>query len=708
MLRADAGIGGRMTDHTTTRGKEPDTALSPEHARLWAVMSHEIRTPLMGVVGMLEVLNRTGLSEEQRRILATAEESSATLMRIIDDVLDFAKLQSTQVRFETAAADPLAILEGAADLLSQLAAAKRLSLTCEMLGEVPAIMCDALRLRQVLLNLAANAVKYTDCGSVSLTVAQLARNGDTATLRFSVQDTGQGIPADLQGFLFQPFWQLAGSSGLGGVGLGLAICRTLVDAMGGRIAVDSAAGRGTRFDIDIPFTVAPTADTAVARPLEGCEIVVVDTGERALGIALRLLAAAGADITRVENLGLAPRRAAKAEGPMDKHAGKRPVILIGPEAEAEDVEATAYALQRVNPDLAAALIWLYPGPGGNLPGLRYAVAPVAAYPMRRRDLVAAVMTVSGAARGPSGLTVVARHDPQHPPADTTDAVNAARADGLVVLVAEDNRVNQEVLRQQLAILGYDCDVVPTGHAALKAMDARRYPLLLCDCHMPGMDGFELTGLIRAREGAEGTSHMPIVAVTANAVPGEAMRCRAAGMDDYLAKPIEIGALQAKLERWIGSPQARTALTGASWTGPAPDAAMPVVDLSALIEVYGRDRARLGPVLARWCATVTEALGDLEASLGARAWETAGAISHRLKGSAGVAGAASLSAAVAVLEVVLKGGNAAAIADESARLRVAAQRALADVEEWLAATAGQAALWERPAGDKSDVVSGVKR
>lgn len=667
-----------------TEKNAPAPVAPADVARIWAVMSHEIRTPLMGVVGMLEVLNRTTLTDEQRRIIATAEESSVSLMRIIDDVLDFAKLESSQVKLEEAPADPAAIVEGTAELLANIAGSKRLTLTCEIAGETPWVVCDALRLRQVLLNIGANAVKYTESGNVALKVATLSSGPDTATLRFSVADTGAGVPLELQGFLFEPFWQLAGRGaslgGMGGVGLGLAICRTLVDAMGGHIAVDSRPGEGTRFDVDVTFKLAPPA--AARLPVFGdTEVVAVDTGEATLGIALRYLEGAGASLVRVDTLG--------ALGRHPPAAAKKTVMLLGPDAEAEDVEATAVALRRMGSERFSSIVWLHQGAAGSLPA-RSGVWPVRINPMRRGDLFAAVARRGGAREG-DGFAVLARHRERF--VDPSDAVQAARADGLVILVAEDNKVNQEVLRQQLAILGYDCDIAPTGHAALKLLGERSYPLLLCDCHMPGMDGFELTRMIRAKESGGG-ARMPIVAVTANAVPGEATRCRAAGMDDYLAKPIEIGTLQAKLDRWIGPVR-----PNASWTtAPATriEAPEPTLDLRSLSVVYGNDPARLAPIIEQWTSSMKEVLHDLDASVTAQAWETALAAAHRIKGTAGVAGAARLSAAAAALEVTLQGRDTAAIERDCERVRALTLAGMKEAADWRRKTSAQAAVSEKAA------------
>lgn len=670
--------------NVTAPGVGKSVAVAPaDVARIWAVMSHEIRTPLMGVVGMLEVLNRTGLSDEQRRIISTAEESSVALMRIIDDVLDFAKLESAQVNLEESVADPVAILEGTAHLLAAIAGPKRLVLTCEAEGALPLVLCDALRLRQVLLNIGANAVKYTETGTVALTVSLIDSRDGAATLRFSVTDTGEGVPLDLQGYLFQPFWQLVGReaslSGMGGVGLGLAICRTLVDAMGGQIAVDSRPGEGTRFDVDVTFRIAPAQ---VTRPrLDDMEIVTVDTGDTALGIAARYLEGAGASVVRVDTLGALARHAPAAN--------KRVIVLLGADTEAEDVEATSAALQRMGSDRLSSIVWLHRGAAGSLPA-RSGVWPVRANPMWRGDLFAAV-TKTGNAREGDGVAVVARH--QERLIDPNAAMQAARADGMVVLIAEDNKVNQEVLRQQLAILGYDCDIASTGRAALKMLSERTYPLLLCDCHMPGMDGFELTRTIRGHENGE--TRMPIVAVTANAVPGEAQRCRAAGMDDYLAKPIEISALQAKLSRWIGPAQAHPTWGGVTAVHAA-EPAEKLLDLRGLSVVYGNDPQRLAPILEQWSNGMREMLKDLEDSFEAKSWEAALAATHRIKGSAGVAGAARVSTSAAALEVALRGGNAAAVASERARVRALIQTSLNEAADWRRAAKDQARVMQTPA------------
>ena len=352
-------------------------------------MSHEIRTPLMGVVGMLEVLNRTTLTDEQRRITATAEASSVSLMRIIDDVLDFAKLESSKAKLDEAPADPAEIVEGTAEFLANIAGAKRLDITCEVEGDPPLVQCDALRLRQVLLKIGVNAVKYTESGAVALKVAVPHGDTEAVTLRFSIADTGAGVPRELQVFLFEPFWQLAGrgasTGGMGGVGLGLAICRTLVDAMGGRIAVECRPGEGSRFDVEVTFKRAAATASLLPR-FDDTEIAAVDTGDATLGIALRYLAARGSSVLRIDNLGALGRYLAGAR--------RKTVMLLGPDVEVEDVEATAVALRSMGSELYSSIVWLHRGAAGSLPA-RSGVWPVRTNPMRRSELFAAVSRLGG-------------------------------------------------------------------------------------------------------------------------------------------------------------------------------------------------------------------------------------------------------------------------------------------------------------------------
>jgi CheY-like chemotaxis protein/HPt (histidine-containing phosphotransfer) domain-containing protein len=660
-------------------------------ASVWGAMSHEIRTPLMGVLGMLEILGRTPLTDEQRRIIATAEESSVALMRIVDDVLDLAKLESTQVTFDPVPTDLASMLESSTELLANQAAAKGLGITCEADLKLPAVLCDSVRLRQVLLNLGANAVKFTDSGHIALTAELIEATPAFAAVRFTVADSGLGIPQELQDFLFRPFSQLASTAGrgLGGAGLGLAICRNLVEAMGGKITVDSAPRKGTRFHVDIslPIVAGDARVTDMTTPrIDGLTVIAVDGGEPALHIAVRYLEGAGGSVRRVAALTDLPDVCTAYQLSGIEVAA----IIVGPGVEPEDMEAATAALQTVSSNAKPPILWLHPrAVGGALAMARRGVRAIRAHPLRRAELL---MAVAGA------RPVVAEADPApvltrravHAagPYSDEEAVAAARAEGRVILVAEDNPINQQVLRQQLAILGFDCDVANGGGMALRALGERTYPLLLCDCHMPGIDGFELTRIIRTGERA-GTSRLPIIAITANAMPGEEARCKAAGMDDYLAKPIEIRALQSAIERWIdvrhrpAMPEAAAVAVypHAMSDNPAPINGVVTADVSGAVDlrnlnaVFGNDAARMKAVLEQWCSVIGEAVADLRDALAQARWDAATASVHRIKGSAGIVGAHGLSAAAAALETALRVKDLANIITEGRRVQDLAAVAL---------------------------------
>ncbi|MBX7198478.1 MAG: response regulator [Rhodospirillaceae bacterium] len=632
----------------------------PQDAAVWAAVSHEIRTPLMGVMGMLEILGHTSLTEEQRRIIATAETSSVALMRIIDDVLDFARLESSSVSLSPVSTDLGALAEDCAVFLAGQAGAKGLIVTCETDHRLPLVMCDPVRVRQLLVNLGGNAVKFTDQGMVAVSVQMTAATSREVSLRLTVRDSGIGIPENLRSFLFQPFSRLAQGDAQGtvrsGAGLGLAICRRIVEIMGGAISLEAASKGGSVFHIDLILPVAAAAgDDSGA--LDGLVVLAVE-GDAATAIALTYLEAAGAAVTRLAGLGEITLRLAAARG-----APEPVLVLLGPDSEAEDIAAVDGALKAMT-HAAPSLLWLRPRTA--IPG--QVADSIGAHPLRRAELLARARRVIDPSADTQAV-VTRRAEPAGFAAVREDTAAAARAEGRVVLVAEDNPINQDVLCQQLSILGFDCDIAENGIAALKALDAGTYPAMLCDCHMPGMDGFELTKRVRAAEAAGTRPRMPIIAVTANALPGEAARCRAAGMDDYLPKPIEIRTLSAMLTRWIPGIAPSPAASGPE------TAAAAVVDIRNLEAIYGNDPARLQRVLSEWRTGVEEGLRVISGAIGSGRLEPALEAAHRIKGSAGIAGAYGLSADAAVLETALRAGDAVAARDAARKMEATARAAI---------------------------------
>ncbi len=473
-----------------------------------AAMSHEIRTPMNGVLGMLELLGHSSLSAEQREMLETARDSAGTLLHIIDDILDFSKIEAGRMDIERQPLDIHALMEGVAETLAPAARKKGIALHLHLCPTIPkSVLGDPVRLRQILFNLAGNAVKFTERGYVAIRLERREEAGAKGLpLRLTVADTGIGIADDLKAKLFQPFIQADSSTSrrFGGTGLGLSITRRLVELMQGRIGLESHVGQGSTFLVELELEEGPN---------EGGDILSFP----GLCVSLRLRDAL---LRQTLETYLA-------------HVGA--VVLSDDDRALPDITIT----DGVPPFVGSGkFILLVDGDGARPVGADYFLT----LPVRRAALYRALAKAQGLY--PEEATEPERWTPASPPGR-----EEAAASGRLVLVAEDHRVNQMVISRQLALLGYACDMYPDGRSALAAWRHGGHALLLTDCNMPEMDGYELTSAIRAVEAAEGRQRLPIVALTANAMAGEDQRCISAGMDGFLSKPLDLKQLQECLERW---------------------------------------------------------------------------------------------------------------------------------------------------------------
>jgi PAS domain S-box-containing protein len=476
-----------------------------------ATMSHEIRTPMNGVIGLVEILGRTSLQADQREIVSTVAESASALLSLIDDILDFSKVEAGKLELEAAPLDLAELVDGVGALLASSAAAKGVELICAIDADVPeSLLGDAARVRQVLFNLVGNAIKFTAAGFVRVQV-----NATGGGIGIAVSDTGIGIAADQQVRLFEAFVQAEQSTTrrFGGSGLGLAIVARLVGLMGGSVTVSSQPGEGSTFSVHLPLHAVERPD-APPPTLSGLRVTAVVAGgalDDAARVTVGALSRAGADV-RVRPIPQA------ADGAAD-------VVYVtrGALAGADD------GLAQVLASSSAPLVSDRTAAGdAPLPS----AAPVGTSAITGRSVVQAVAGAAG------------RLLAQEAPAPV--AVERGKP---VVLVAEDHPVNQMVISEQLASLGFDCEIADDGAVALDLVAEGRFSILLADCHMPRLDGFELTRLIRA--GEAGTDrHLPIIAVTASAFESEAKRCLAAGMDEVLRKPFSLEALDQCLSRWL--------------------------------------------------------------------------------------------------------------------------------------------------------------
>jgi PAS domain S-box-containing protein len=650
--RAVLGITINITEHkemeiALQKAKEAAEVATQAKSDFLASMSHEVRTPMNGVIGMAGLLADTPLNPEQRDYVESIKSSADALMTIVNDILDFSKVEAGKLELEKMDFDIRSAIENMNDVLAVRAREKGLEYVWLMEPNVPTqLVGDPGRLRQVLINLIGNAIKFTPKGNVDLHISLVSETDNEVIIRFDIRDTGIGIPQNKLDVIFHPFTQADTSTTrkYGGTGLGLSISKRLTELMGGQIGAESVEGKGSIFWFTVKLgkqTAGRISEESLPYDISGLRVLGVDDNLTNRKVLEQMLRSWGCRVEVVESAATALSALHTAVASGDPfHVAI--IDMLMPEVDGE----TLGRMIKATPQLMNTILIAWSSSNKREEATELGQAGFAQYltkPIKQSQLYNAI--VKSVARDEEKVMTGT-------PAQAATPVFKQESRKVRILLAEDNVVNQKVAIAMLTKMGYHADVVANGHEVLKALETIPYDLVLMDVHMPEMDGLEATRRIRDGKSAVRNHLIPVIAMTASAMKGDREMCLDAGMNDYISKPINPNEVARALERWSASqPAEKTSLPAAETTSTVP-----VFDRAKLLERVGGDNEICDEILKTFFADVPERVKEMEDALARGDNETLKRGAHTIKGAASNVSAPILQEAAGRLEAAVAAGE----------------------------------------------------